>query len=166
MFGRELYSDIHDGNYEEEPQLIRATQCHSVQNFEISTLRHSKFETGYASYLYHVGCSRNEDSIKSGRVVLGGFSEKKGRNAVYFSLVSPLDKDHHSQVQAVTHVKRHHDLVYVVDLDRTKHSLDVFKPANASVQLYETVPSEFTTEIIMLQGGTSKYSREPTKADL
>ena len=37
-----------------------------------------KVEEGYAQFLYHVGVSRNDDPIKSGGPVPGGFGQEKG----------------------------------------------------------------------------------------
>ena len=76
----------------------------------------------------------------------GGYGTSKRRNAVYFSLVSPLDPNPDLEYKPFLHMKKHHDRLFVIDLEAAQNSLE-FKPtANGSVLCYDTVPYEFLTK--------------------
>ena len=79
------------------------------------------------------------------------FGSSKGRKAVYFSLVSPLDPNPDRKYQRYLHMKSHHDRLFVIDLEAAQNSLEFFQTANGSVFCYDTVPLEFLTKIINLK---------------
>ena len=148
MTGRQLDQEMHTNFQREEPMHIRALQGHSGENLDVSTLSREKIDRGYASLLHHIGFSRRQDSITFGGRVPGGFGPSKGRKAVYFSLVSPLDPNPDPQYKPYFHMKNHHHRLFVIDLEAAHNSLELHQTANGS-----TVPSEFLTQIINLQDG-------------
>ena len=90
MTGEQLFFQVHHGTCYEELVFMCALQGHSGSNLHISTASHEKLEKVYAQYLYFLGVSAIEGSIKSGRLVPGGFGQIESRRAAYFSLVPPL----------------------------------------------------------------------------
>ena len=110
MTGQPSYQQMHNNFRREEPMCIRAPKGHSVKkNLDISTCSHKKVEKGYAPFLNHIGFSRSEDSEKSGGLVPGGVGTSKGRKALYFSLVLPLDPCPDPKYKPYIYMKNHHD---------------------------------------------------------
>ena len=70
---------------------------------------------------------------KTGGLVPGGFGQSKGRKAVYFSVVSPLDQNPVPTYKPYFHLKNHHDLLFVVHLGTAQNSLGFCRAANGSV---------------------------------
>ena len=73
----------------------------------------------------------------------GRFGTTRSRETVYFSLVSPLDENPDPNYKPYLHVKNHHDMLFVIDLEAAQHSLDFYQTTNGSVLCYDTVPAEF-----------------------
>ena len=144
----------------EEPMYVRALQCHSSENVYMSTFSPNKIEKGDASLLYHVGFSGHEDPIKFRRLVPWGFRISKGRNAVYFSVVSPLDPNTDPKYKPYLHMKNHHERLFVMDLEAAQNSLGFNQTANGTVLCYDTVPSEFLTKIINLKDGSERFGKD------
>ena len=109
MTGQPFYQQMHNQFRREEPMCIRAPKGLSGKNLDLSTCSHKKIEKGYAPFLSYIGFSRSEDSIKSGGLVPGCFGTSKGRKALYFSLVLPLDPCSHPKYKPYIHMKNHHD---------------------------------------------------------
>ena len=78
--------------------------------------------------------SRNEDSIIPGGLAPGVSGHSKGRRAVYFSIVSPLEQNPDPKYTPHIHQKGHHDLVFGIDLESAMKSLD-FQTAEGSVNV-------------------------------
>ena len=70
------------------------------------------------------------------------FGISKGRNAVYFSLVSPLDPNPDPNYKPSFHMKNHHDRWFVIDLEAAQNSLEFCQTANGSVPCFDTVLAE------------------------
>ena len=51
----------------------------------------------------------------------GGVETNKGRKAVYFSLVSPLDPDTDPKYKPYFHLKNQHDPLFVIDLEAAQN---------------------------------------------
>ena len=67
-----------------------------------------------------LGFSRNEDSIKSGVLAPGGFGQSNS-NAMYFSLVSPLNPNPDPKNKPhLLHLTSHHNAMIVIDLESEK----------------------------------------------
>ena len=133
MTGQHFYQK-NQGQFDvEEPLFIRLVQGHSGEDLDIELLSHKKIEKGYASFFFHIGCSRNEEAIRSGGLVPGYFGGSIGRNAVYFSLVSPFDTNRDPKYKPYIHMKNHNDRLYVIDLEEAQNSLDFYQTANGSV---------------------------------
>ena len=77
---------------------------------------HKKIENCHAPFLYHLGNSTDEESIKLGGIVPGEFDECTQRIAWYFSLVSALDKNRDQKYKPHNRLQRHHDIIYVIDM--------------------------------------------------
>ena len=107
----------------------------------------------------HIGFSWHEDPIKFRRLVPWGFRISKGRKAVYFSVVSPLDPNPDPKYKPYLHMKNHHERLFVMDLE-AQNSLGFYQTANGTVLCYDTVPSEFTTKIINLKDGSERFRKE------
>ena len=151
---------IHNGVSLEEPLFIRALQGHSGKHLDISTFSHKKIEKGHAPFLYHIGFSRNEDSVNSGELVPGGCGTSTGRTAAYFSLVSPLDQNSDPKCKSYIHIKNHHVFSFVIDLEAVQNSLEFYQTTNGSVVCYDTVPAEFLTKVINIKGGSARFGKE------
>ena len=76
--------------------------------------------------LCHVGLSRHESPIKSGGLVPEESIISKGRYAVYFSLVSPLDPIPDPKCKHLLHMKNHHERLFVIDLEAAQNSLEFY----------------------------------------
>ena len=70
---------------------------------------------GYAKELHQIGYTRDENAIKDGCLVPGGFHQHRGRHAVYFTLVNPVNKNPDPTFVADKHLKSSHHTIYVVD---------------------------------------------------
>ena len=147
MTGQKLYRKTHESVYQEEAMFIRAPQGHSGNNLDFSTCSLIKIERGYATFRYHIGVSRNEDSIKIRRTC-----------TVCFSLVSPLDQNPDPKYKPCLHLKNHHHLLFVLILEAAQNPLDFFQQtANGSVLCYNTVLAEFLTKIINIKNGSERF---------
>ena len=62
----------------EEPVYIGARQCHSREPGYVNVSRR-KIEKRYATLLYHIGFSKNEDSLKYGGLLPGGLGTSRCR---------------------------------------------------------------------------------------
>ena len=124
MTGRQLHQEIHANVQRDQPMYIKALQGHSGDILDISTFSHTEIETGHASLLYHTVSPRHEGSIRSRRFVPGRFWLSKGRQAVYFSLVSPLDPNSDPKYKPYVHMRNQHDRLFVIDLEAAQNSLD------------------------------------------
>ena len=69
--------------------------------------RSSNNEQCDSKKLYHTGYTNFEDSIQEGGRVLRGFEQNRGRQAVHFTLVSPVGKNPEA-------------LIYVADMERAQ----------------------------------------------
>ena len=137
-------------------QCSRDLSDHVDNNLDLSTFARKKIETGYAPCLYHVGFSRNEDSIKTERLVPDGFGTSRCRKAVYFSLVSPHDQNPDSKCKPSLHIKDHHDLTFLFYLEAAHNFLEFYNTRNGSVLSYDTVLAEFLTQIINIEDGAER----------
>ena len=63
----------------------------------------------------------------------GGFGTSRGGEAVYLSLVSPLDQNPDPKYKPYLHLKNHHDFLLVIDLEAARNSLEFDQTANGSV---------------------------------
>ena len=83
-----------------------AMTCSSVQMVGSSIFGYTKFD----------------NAIKEGGFVLGGFSQNRGKQAVYFALVNALDETADPQFEAykLFELKSYHVAIYVVDMVRAK----------------------------------------------
>ena len=142
---------------------IRALQGHPGKNLDISTLSRKKIHKGYTSMLYHIGFSRSEDSITSGGLVPGGLGTRKGKRALYFSPVPPVDPCPGPEYKPYIHWKNHHARLIVIDLEASQMSLEFCQTAKGSVLCHDTVPSEFLTKIIILKDGSRRVGIEENK---
>ena len=70
--------------------------------------------------------------MKTAGLVSGSLGTSKSRNAVYFSLVSPLDPNPDPKYKPCLHLKKHHDLLCVIDLEPAQSSLAIFQTVNGS----------------------------------
>ena len=143
---------------------IRAAQCHSGKNLDKSTYSHKKIEKGDAPFLYHIGFSRNEESMKpEGHVPgPGGFGTSRDRK-MYFSLVSPLYRDPDPKHKPLIHLLNQHDLLSVLDLEATQTLLEFYQTADGSVLCYDTVPSECLPKIINIKDGSERIGKAQSK---
>ena len=114
----------------EEPVYIGARQGHSREPGHVDVSRR-KIEKRYATLLYHIGFSKNEDSLKHGGLLPGGFGTSRCRKDSASSLVSSVDPNpdpkHH------LHMKNHHDRLCEIDLETAQNSLEFCQTTNGSV---------------------------------
>ena len=97
---------------------IRAPQGHSGNNLDFSTFSHEKIEKSYAPLVCHIVFLGDDDSITSGGLVSGGVGTSRGRN---FSLASPLAQNPNPKYKPYFHLKTHHDLLFMIDLDAAQN---------------------------------------------
>ena len=96
---------------------------------------------------------------------LEDFGIRKGRKAVYFSRVSPLDPNLDPKCKPYFHMKNRHDRLFVKDLEAAQNSLEVSQTASGSVLCHDTIPSEFLTKIIKTQSGSQRFGKEEQKEE-
>ena len=77
--------------------------------------------------LSDIGFSRNGDSINQKDLLQELWDKAKAENAVFFSLVSPLDQNPGPKYQPYFNLKKNHDLMFVLDLEAAQNSLE-FQP--------------------------------------
>ena len=128
----------------EEPVYIGARQGHSREPGHVNVSRR-KIEKGYATLLYHIGFSKDEDSLEYGGLLPGGFGISRCRKESAFF---------HSCRQSIRTPTR-------TDLETAQTSLE-FLPHDERQCLvcYDTVPSKFLTQIINLKDGSEKFGKE------
>ena len=80
-----------------------------------------------------------------------------------FSLVPPLDQNPDRKYEPFFHLKKHYDLMFVIDLEAAQKSLDLHQTANGGVLRYDTVWAEFFTKIISIQDGAERFVKAPSK---
>ena len=91
------------------------------------------------------------------------YGRNRGRKAVYFSLVSPLDQNPDPKYKPYIHLKCDHDFMFVIDLESAQNAIDFYQTAIGSVLCYDTVPAEFLTKIININSNTERFVRAQTK---
>ena len=104
---------------------IRALQGHTGKNLDISTFFSQKDSEGtraiQVSYCF-LKIRRFQNNLQ--KPVPGGFGTSNGRNAVYFSLVSPLDPDTDPRYKPYFHLKNRHGRLFVIDLEAAQNPLE------------------------------------------
>ena len=115
MTGQELFKDvIRENTFPSELYRVFRATLWIFQRF-----LQEMIEQGHAPILYHIGFSRNDDSIKSRGLVSSAIGESKGRKVVYFShcFATPDPK-----CKPYFHMKNHDDLLFVINLFLSKKS--------------------------------------------
>ena len=74
---------------------------------------------------------------------------------MYFSLVSPLDPN--PKYKSYRHLKPHHELICVIDLEAVQESLEFYHTENGSVPWYDTVSAEILNNIINIEDGSERF---------
>ena len=87
------------------------------------------------------------------------------RKAVYFSLVSSLDPSPDLKYKSQFHMKNHHGILFVIDLEAADRSLEFYQTANGNVLCYDTIPSEFFTKIINPNDGSERFAKAEYKEE-
>ena len=75
---------------------LRALQDHSGRNLidHPSLQDNVLIPNDFFEYVYHIGCAISLHSITNSGLTSGGHSPRKERQAVFFTAVNPMDKDH------------------------------------------------------------------------
>ena len=160
MTGQQLYQRIHTDFRREEPIFLKALLGHSSKNLDTSTFSHRKIVKGYASLLYRIGFSRQEDSIKIWRT-WAKRSRKKYKQKIRVLLARVAI----GSTKPFLYFKNHHDRFFVIDLKAAPNSLEFYQTATGSVLSYDTVPSEFLTKIINLEDGSERFGKEENEEE-
>ena len=84
---------------------------------------------------------------------------------MYFSLVSPFDKNPDPKYKPYIHMKNHNDRWYVIALEEAQNSLDFYQTANGSVLCYITIPPEFLLKIINLKNKSVRFLKDFVKSE-
>ena len=60
-------------------------------------------------------------------------------------------------------MKKHHDRLFVIDLDSAQKTIEFYKTVTGSVSCYDTLPAEFLTKIINIKDGTERFVKAQIK---
>ena len=156
-------------NCPEKLQYLRAIQCHL----------HCKtmycYQEDFTKYVYHVGNGKELISIVHNGVVPGGFSTKKGRHAVFFTVVNPMDDEQGSRetfcdlsrarvALCKNTWKPLQDTVYWCNLLFAREGgLQCYQTMSNAVVLHDTLPAEFIEKMICMKTKEKLYQRESTR---
>ena len=123
-------------------------------------------------YVYHVGHGNDLRSIVRNGLILGRFSTKTGRYAVFFTVVDPMDDKRGfretfcdlSQARIATYRNtwRHlRNTVYWCNLlPAQERGLRFYQTRSDAVLLYDTLPAEYIEKAICMKTGEQLYQRE------
>ena len=78
-------------NYPQKFLYLRAIQGHSGSTINPALQDNVLLPEGFTEFLYHVGNGKELRSIVNHGLIPGGVSLKTGRQAVFFSVVNPMD---------------------------------------------------------------------------
>ena len=96
---------------------------------------------GCTTELYRIGYTTYENGIKERSFVFGWFNQNRGRQAVRFTLVNPLDNNPDLQFRSYRRWKSHHDALYVVDMERAQEPHFKFlQTLNGCVICFDRIP--------------------------
>ena len=76
--------------------------------------------------------------------------------------LSPLDWNPDPKCKSYMHVKHHHDLIKVIDLEARQNSVEIFRTANGTVSCYDTYPAQFLEKTTNIKDGTERFINEET----
>ena len=119
-----------------DPLCKRAIQGHSGARIQQNFFSQQSLEIGCAKeHAKYEKKHERKDSYEA------GFDQNKGRQAVHFTLVNPLDRHANKKYEACAHFKSHHDAIYVVDMEGAqKNNLKFYQTVNDCVVRFDTIP--------------------------
>ena len=126
---------------------------------------------GLTEYIYHVGNGKELRSIVNHGLVPGGVSLKTGRQAVFFTVVNPMDnQDGFGEPNATCHKQESRHTKYLETLSNTvfwcilklaqQRGLQFYQTRSNAVILYDTLPAEFIEKAICMKTKGQLYQRE------
>ena len=141
---------------------LRALQGHSARNpIDPSLQDNELIPNNFFGYIYHIGCAVNLHSTNSG-LIPGGQNSCRDRQAVFFTAVNPMHKNHKDPKELDLTKPRlasykqkwkvHQDTVYRVDIQLAQRKgLKVYRTRSNAVILYDTLPAYCISKAIVMK---------------
>ena len=142
---------------------LRALQGHSGRSLIDPTLQDNVIiPDGFCKHIYHVGCAINLHSIINSGLIPGG-QNLSDRQAVFFLLVDPMDKNHKDPdtidlgaprlAQCMQKGwKKHQNTVYWVDINLAlKKGLQFYQTRSNAIILYDTLPAYCIPKVVRME---------------
>ena len=124
---------------------------------------------GFTEYTYHVANAKEWRSIVNHGLIPGGVSLGEGRQAVFFTMVNPMDNQDAlgetlcdlSQARIAPYKntwKRFQNTVFWCNLKLAQQrGLQSYQTRSNAVILYDTLPAEFVEKAICMKAGDQLY---------
>ena len=142
----------------EEPVYIGARQCHSREPGYVNVSRR-KIEKIFATLLYHIGFSKDEDSLKYGGLLPGGFGTCRCRKESAFFTRIVIRSEPRTEAPP-PHEEPSWPIVWDLFGNGAEFARILPDDERQCLVCYDTVPSKFLTQIINLKEGSEKFGKE------
>ena len=125
----------------------------------------------FFEYISHIGCAISLHSITNSGLIPGGQNSGRKRQTVFFTAVSPMDKDHKDPYKLdltkprlasykQTRWKRHQDTVYWVDVQLAQRKgLKFYQTRCNAIILYDTLPAFCISKAVVMESGEIIYEK-------
>ena len=159
-------------NYPQKFLYLRAIQGHSGSTINPALQDNVLSQEGFTEYLYHVGNGKELRSTVNHGLILEGVSLKTGRQAVFFTVVNPMDNQDGlgetlrdlSQARIAPYKntwKHFQDTVFWCNLKLAQQrGLQFYQTRSSAVILHDTLPAEFIEKAICMKTNDQLYQRE------
>ena len=172
---KERVSILLNPNNHQKFLYLRAIQGHSGSTINPALQENVLIPKDFTKYIYHVGNGEELRSIVRNGLVPRGFSTKTGRQAVFFTVVDPMDDEHglretfcdlsKARIPPYNNTwKPPQDTVYWCNFMLTREGgLQFYRTRSPAVFLYDTLPAEFTKKATSMRTKEQFYQRESAR---
>ena len=159
-------------NYSQKILYLRAIQGHSGGTMNPALQDNVLLPEGFTEHMYHVGNGKELSSIVNHGLIPGGVSLRTGREAVFFTIVNPMDNqdglgEHlcdlsQARIAPYKNIWRHfQDTIFLYNLKLAKErGLQFYQTRSNAVILYDTLPAEFIDKALCMKTKDQLNQRE------
>ena len=151
---------------------LRAIQGHSGSTTNPALQENVLLPKDFTKHIYHVGNGKELRSIVNHGLIPGGVSLRMGRQAVFFTVVNPMDNQdglgetlcdltHAKIAQYQNTWKRFQNTVYWCNWKLAQQrGLPFYQTRSNALVFYNTLPAEFIDKAICMKTKDQLYERE------
>ena len=159
-------------NYPHQFLYLRPIHGHSGSTINPALQDNVLLPDGFTEYIHHVGNGKELRSRVTHGLIPGGVSLRTGRQAVFFTIVNPMDNQDglgetlcdlsQARIAPCKNTwKQFQDTVFWCNLKfAQQRGLQFYQSRSNAVILYDTLPAEFTEKAICMKTKDQLYKRK------